>query len=190
MGGRKAARVQSRMVCQAASWLGWSRRSSFRNEAKGPSGVSERTGSGRICWTWLKRKVVRLGLMVQPERVTAACQARRGVEGQDDGGLGGVGEMVEGSGSAVVVVADDGGPIVRVPGGAEVDARRPGVEEATAFHGSEAVADLTDGRERDAEFGAAVEDPVLHGWGFDGVVVVGGARDTRDAGEGLSGFRD
>src|ERR1041384_4517139 len=65
------------MVCQAASWRGWSRRSSFRNEANGPSGVSERTGSGRICWTWLKRKVVRLGLMVQPERVTAACQARR-----------------------------------------------------------------------------------------------------------------
>src|ERR1051325_4145266 len=81
-----------------------------------------------------------------------------GVEGQDDGGLDRVGEMVEGSGSAVVVVADDGRPIVRVPGGAEIDARGPGVEEAAAFHGSEAVADLTDGRERGAEFGAAVGD--------------------------------
>src|ERR1051325_9124494 len=86
-----------------------------------------------------------------------------GVEGPDGGGGGRGGEM------------GDGGPIVRVPGGAEVDARRPGVEEAAAFHGFEAVADLTDGRERDAEFGAAVEDPVLHGWGLDCVVVVGGA---------------
>src|ERR1051325_4694580 len=56
-----------------------------------------------------------------------------GVEGQDDGGLDRVGEMVEGSGSAVVVVADDRGPIVGVPSGAEVDSRGSGVEEATAF---------------------------------------------------------